>query len=51
MDRSTVVHICRTAKRGALEALSASVPGRPGMSGEQAALAGRRRSWNGFGPR
>lgn len=42
VDRSTVVHICRTAKRGALEALSASVPGRPGMSAEQAALAGAR---------
>jgi hypothetical protein len=38
-DRSTVVHLCRTAKRGALEALSASVPGRPGMSTGQAALA------------
>ena len=39
VDRSTVVHICRTAKRGALDALSASVPGRPGMTAEQAALA------------
>lgn len=39
VDRSTVVHICRTAKQGALGALSASVPGRPGMSAEQAALA------------
>jgi transposase-like protein len=42
VDRSTVVHICRTAKRGALEALSASVPGRPGMTAEQAALAEAR---------
>jgi transposase-like protein len=42
VDRSTVVHICRTAKRGALDALSASVPGRPGMSAEQAALAEAR---------
>lgn len=39
VDRSTVVHICRTAKQGALDALSASVPGRAGMTGEQAALA------------
>jgi transposase-like protein len=36
VDRSTVVHICRTAKRGALDALAASVPGRPGVSPEQA---------------
>ena len=42
VDRSTVVHICRTAKQGALGALSASVPGRPGMSAEQAALAEAR---------
>jgi transposase-like protein len=32
VDRSAVVHICRTAKQGALDALSASVPGRPGQS-------------------
>jgi transposase-like protein len=37
VDRSTVVHICRTAKQGALDALAASVPGRPGVSSEQAA--------------
>ncbi len=42
VDRSTVVHICRTAKRGALDALSASVPGRPGVTAEQAALAEAR---------
>jgi transposase-like protein len=42
VDRSTVVLICRTARRGALDALSASVPGRPGMSAEQAALAEAR---------
>ncbi len=41
-DRSTVVHICRIAKQGALDALSASVPGRPGMTAEQAALAEAR---------
>src|SRR5664280_560864 len=29
VDRSTVVHVCRTAKQGALAALAASVPGRP----------------------
>ena len=39
VDRSTVVHICRTAKQGALGALAASVPGRPGMTAEQAELA------------
>ena len=38
VDRSTVVHVCRTAKQGALDALAASVPGRPGRSAEQAAL-------------
>jgi transposase len=30
VDRSTVVHICRAAKGGALDALPASVPGRRG---------------------
>jgi transposase-like protein len=39
VDRSTVVHVCRTAKQGALDALAASVPGRPGVSAEAAALA------------
>ncbi len=38
VDRSTVVHACRTAKQGALDALAAAVPGRPGMSREAAAL-------------
>ena len=38
VDRSTVVHACRTAKQGALDALAAAVPGRPGVSREQAAL-------------
>ena len=42
VDRSTVVHICRVAKQGALDALSASVPGRPGMTAEAAELAGAR---------
>jgi len=38
VDRSTVVGICRTAKQGALDALSAAVPGRPGVTPERAAL-------------
>src|ERR1700687_3971636 len=42
VDRSTVVHICRTAKQGALDALAASVPGRPGMTAEQAELGEAR---------
>ena len=42
VDRSTVVHICRTAKQGALDALAASVPGRPGHSPEQAELVAAR---------
>jgi transposase-like protein len=42
VDRSTVVHICRTAKQGALDALAASVPGRPGMSTQDAALTQAR---------
>ena len=33
-DRTTVVPICRVAKQGALDALAASVPERPGQSGE-----------------
>lgn len=42
VDRSTVVHICRVAKQGALDALAASVPGRPGQSPEAAELAAAR---------
>ena len=38
VDRSTVVGICRTAKQGALDALAAAVPGRPGASAEATAL-------------
>jgi hypothetical protein len=38
VDRSTVVHICRTAKQGALDALAASVPGRAGKTREQVEL-------------
>ena len=39
VDRSTVVTACRVARQGALDALSASVPGRPGQSREAAELA------------
>jgi transposase-like protein len=44
VDRSTVVHICRVAKQGALDALAASVPGRPAgtSSPEQVELAAAR---------
>jgi len=42
VDRSTVVHVCRVAKQGALDALAGSVPGRRGQSREQAALAAAR---------
>jgi transposase-like protein len=38
VDRSTVVTACRIAKQGALDALAAGVPGRPGVSRELAAL-------------
>ena len=41
VDRSTVVSVCRTAKQGALDALSAR-PGRPGMTREQVELAEAR---------
>ncbi|WP_187344346.1 helix-turn-helix domain-containing protein [Serinicoccus sp. CUA-874] len=36
VDRSTVVHVCRVAKQGALDALAASVPGRRAASGKSA---------------
>ena len=42
VDRSTVVQVCRTAKQGALAALAAAVPGRPGVSVEQAQLNATR---------
>ena len=38
VDRSTVVTACRVAKQGALDALAAAVPGRPGVSRAQAAI-------------
>ena len=39
IDRSTVTHVCRLAKEGALGKLASSRPGRPGKSPEEAALA------------
>lgn len=42
IDRSTVVAVCRTAKQGALDALAAAVPGRPGRTPEQVALEAAR---------
>ena len=42
VDRSTVVTACRVAKQGALDALAAAVPGRPGVSREQGALDAAR---------
>jgi transposase-like protein len=42
VDRSTVIGICRTAKQGALDALAAAVPGRPGRSAEQVELEAAR---------
>lgn len=38
VDRSTVVHIVKTAKLSALNGLAASRPGRRGKSAEEAAL-------------
>lgn len=38
IDRSTVVHIVKLAKQGALERLSLSKPGRPGKSSAEVAL-------------
>lgn len=35
VDRSTVVHTCRVAKQGELDALASSVPGRAGLTAEQ----------------
>lgn len=32
VDRSTVVHVCKTAKQRAMEALALSRPGRPGKT-------------------
>jgi transposase-like protein len=42
VDRSTVVHIVKTAKQSALNGLAASRPGRPGKSAEELALEDAR---------
>ena len=43
IDRSTIQGICKTAKAGALDALTQAVPGRPrGLTAEQAELAQAR---------
>jgi transposase-like protein len=42
IDRSTVVHIVKLAKQGALECLAASKPGRPGKSVAETALEDAR---------
>jgi hypothetical protein len=38
IDRTTVAHVCKVAKQGALDALAASRPGRPGKSAAEVAL-------------
>lgn len=38
IDRTTIRSICAVAKRGALEALAAAVPGRRGKTPDQEAL-------------
>lgn len=38
VDRSTVVHIVKLAKQGALERLASSKPGRPGKTAAELAL-------------
>jgi transposase len=38
IDRSTVVHVCKVAKQGALDALAANRPGRPGKTAAEVAL-------------
>ena len=42
VDRTTIRSICATAKQGALDALTAAVPGRRGKSAEQAQLEDAR---------
>ncbi|MGH3822152.1 MAG: hypothetical protein ACRDRA_04825, partial [Pseudonocardiaceae bacterium] len=39
VDRSMVVSACRVAKQGALDALAAAVPGRPGTEAASASSA------------
>jgi hypothetical protein len=38
VDRSTVVHVCKIAKQGALDALALSRPGRPGKTAVELTL-------------
>ncbi len=38
VDRSTVAHVCKTAKQGAMDALALSRPGRPGKTATELAL-------------
>lgn len=42
VDRTTIRSICATAKKGAIDALTASVPGRRGQTAEQIELAEAR---------
>lgn len=42
VDRTTIRAICATAKQGALDALTAAVPGRRGLTAEQAELVQAR---------
>lgn len=39
IDRTTVAHVCKVAKQGALDALAANRPGRPGKNAAEVALA------------
>src|SRR5918992_5024282 len=50
VDRSVVVTACRVAKQGALDALAASVPGRPGQSRQDAELAAAQAEIERLGP-
>jgi len=38
IDRTTVAHVCKVAKQGALDALAVNRPGRPGKSAAELAL-------------
>jgi transposase-like protein len=38
VDRTTVAHTCKVAKQGALDALAAARPGRPGKNAAELAL-------------
>lgn len=51
VDRSTVVTACRTARQGALDALAAAVPGRPGCPANRLRWRRPRSRSNGCGRR